>query len=318
MGRPHEGPRSGAIEIALFASSATPSFGYLRRNLAISVSAALALVASMGVMGLRFNNFIRGKQLEKQLELARAVQQDLLPKGCARYGEVDFAACCEPAWQVGGDFYDVFPAGENRISLLVGDVSGKGIPAALLMGLMHGAIRSTKVADCGEEHAGACARLNQLLCSRTSVEHFATLFWSYYDRLSEELCYVNAGHFPPFAAGRNGDGVLEIRRLEEGGPVMGVIPLAGYQHGVASFRPGDVLVVYSDGVLEAARADGQEYGEERLLAAIRQNCGRGASELCDEIVGQVRAWVGSGELQDDLTLLVVKAGQSGELEAQMG
>ena len=300
-------PRFDAIEVALYWNSAETEFGGLRRNLIVSVSAALALVASMVVLGLRFRNYVRGKQLEQQLELARRVQQELLPPGCPSCGDLDFAAECHPAYQVGGDFYDVFPGDHSRVAMLLGDVSGKGLPAALLMGLLHGAVRTSYWTGNGADHEEASKRLNQLLCMRTSVEMFASLFWCYYDPDAQKLRYVNAGHLPPFVASRNGNGAPELRRLEEGGPVLGVIPAAEYRQGEIRFQSGDLLVLYSDGVVEAVNAAQEEFGDERLASIIRENWSRSSAEIRDEIMRQVRAFADQEQLQDDLTLLVAHA-----------
>ncbi len=304
-------PRYAAIEIAVPYESAGPSFSQLRRNLVVSVSAAIALLASMAVLGLRLNHYVRGKQIEQQVALARRVQQDLLPSGCPACGDVDFAAVCEPAWQVGGDFYDIFPADGGRVAVILGDVSGKGVPAALLMFLLHGAVRSSAVT--GDRHTlgEACRRLNQLLCSRTSVERFASLFWCYYDPAAAQLHYVNAGHLPPMLARGGDSGLTSLERLETGGPVLGVIPGAPYREGVTGFAPGDTLVIFSDGLVEATNGDGEEFGESRLAELIRGHRGRPAAEVRDAVLERVRDFIGPRPLDDDLTLLVVRAAAAG-------
>lgn len=301
-------PRYAAIEIAVPYSSAGPSFSQLRRNLVVSVSAAIALLASMAVLGLRLNHYVRGKQIEQQVALARRVQQDLLPSGCPACGELDFAAVCEPAWQVGGDFYDIFPADSGRVEVILGDVSGKGVPAALLMFLLHGAVRSSAIT--GDRHTleEACRRLNQLLCSRTAVERFASLFWCYYDPAAAQLHYVNAGHLPPILVRGGDSGPPRLERLDSGGPVLGVIPDAVYREGVTAFAPGDALVMFSDGLVEATNGDGEEFGEARLVELVSEHWRRPAAEIQDAVLERVREFIGRRPLDDDLTLLVVKAG----------
>lgn len=302
--------RGAMSEVALYWDSADSEFiGDLRRNLIIQVSAAIALLGAMAFLGLRFPSYVHGRQLEEQLALARSVQQTLLPSSSPDCGKLDVAARCDPAWQVGGDFYDVFAADNDRVAMLLGDVSGKGLPASLLMGLAHGAVRSSSWAGGRHEHEEATRKLNELLCMRTEVSRFASLFWCYYDPIDAQIRYVNAGHLPPFVV-FNGDGNREPRleRLEEGGPVLGVIPDAEYRQGSVEFRAGDMLVLYSDGVVEAANAEDEEFGEQRLEHLILANRKRPASEIRDEILRQVRAFVGSEQFQDDLTLLVVRAG----------
>jgi len=177
------------------------------------------------------------------------------------------------------------------------------------MGLVHGAGRSSSWAGSRIEHEEASQKLNDLLCMRTAVERFASLFWCYYDPAENQLRYVNAGHLPPFVVtGANGSAEPRLERLEDGGPVLGVIPGAMYRQGSVEFRAGDMLVLYSDGVVEASNAANEEFGEERLARLVLANRKRPAIEIRDEILRQVRAFVGGEQFQDDLTLLVVRAG----------
>lgn len=317
------GLRVNLAEIALYWNSAdTPFVGVLRRNLIIQVSAAIALLVSMSFLGFRWRGYVRGKQLEQQLELARTVQEGLLPSGEPESGSLDVAALCDPAYQVGGDFYDVFTTEDGRIAMLLGDVSGKGLPAALLMGLLHGAVRSSQWAAGVEAHEDASRRLNDLLCLRTSVERFASLFWCYYHPSEGTLRYVNAGHLPAFVINENGGSMPRLVRLEEGGPVLGVIPDASYRQGSVDFRAGDLFVLYSDGVVEATNAAEEEFGEDRLADLLLRHARRPVAEIRDEILRAVRTFVGREQIQDDLTLLVVRAGveasPSGRLAAEEG
>ncbi len=300
-------PRYAAIEIAISAEAAGPSFAHLRRNLVVSVSAAVALLASMGILGLRLNHYVRGKQVEQQVELARRVQQDLLPAGCPDCKGIDFAAACEPAWQVGGDFYDIFPIDGGKISIILGDVSGKGVPAALLMSLLHGAVRSAAPTGDGRTLEQACRHLNQILAVRTSVDRFVSLIWCLYDPQRRRLSYVNAGHLPPLVLRADPDGQTDFERLECGGPVLGVLAEARYIQAETAFGKGDVLVMFSDGLVEATNEDEEEFGEERLRAIIAENRLRSAAEIRDAVREAVRQFLGRRPLDDDLTLLVVKA-----------
>lgn len=309
-GRPGGPPPGGPtlIELALHWEGVAPEFGGLRRNIFISVSAAIALLASMGFLALRFRSYVHGKQLEQQLELARKVQMDLLPKEPLSGGKVDIAAACEPAWQVGGDFYDFYENPSGRITMVLGDVAGKGLPAALLMSMIHGAVRTSSALIDSMSLEEATRRLNDLICVRTSVERFVTMFWCQYDVERGLLCYVNAGHLAPFLVRRNDSGGIEALRLTEGGPVLGVIPGAAYRQAEERFRPGDALVLFSDGVVEAVNEAEQEFGEERLAELVRRNAHRPAAELQEAILEALRAFTGDSEQQDDITLLVVRAG----------
>jgi hypothetical protein len=308
----HPGPRSVVrpapwfIEIAQYRDSASTAYGRLRRDLAVSSLAALGLVGSMIVLWLRFPHYVRGKQLERQTELARLVQKDLLPSSDVVLAPLDFAAECAPAQQVGGDFYDAFPDDHGRIALVLGDVSGKGLPASVVVGLLLGAVRASGWMSGGAEHESASRRLNELLRTRTSLERFASLFWCYYDGAAQTLHYVNAGHLPPMLVRRIDGGELEIRRLTEGGPVLGLLSNADYRQGHAEVRPGDLLILYSDGVVEAENASGEQFDEARLLAVLKENRDRTAAEIRDGILERVRTFLDKGQPQDDLTLVVVR------------
>jgi len=305
-GPPPGGPT--LIELGLHWEGVAPEFGGLRRNIFISVSAAIALLASMGFLAFHFRSYVHGKQLEQQLELARKVQMDLLPRDPLSGGKVDIAAACEPAWQVGGDFYDFYENPSGRITMVLGDVAGKGLPAALLMSMIHGAVRTSSALIDSMSLEEATRRLNDLICVRTSVERFVTMFWCQYDVERGMLCYVNAGHLAPFLVRRDDSGAVEVLRLAEGGPVLGVIPGAPYRQAEERFRPGDVLVLFSDGVVEAADETGEEFGEDRLAELVRNNAHRPAAELQEAIMDALREFTGDCEQQDDITLLVVRAG----------
>jgi hypothetical protein len=294
------------VEMALYLDSASGTFGRLQTNLIVSSSAALGLVASMILLWFRLPHYVRGKQLERQTELARQVQMDLLPAADAAFENLDFAAVCVPAEQVGGDFYDVFSADNARVAIVVGDVSGKGLPASVVVGLVLGAVRASGWMGGGSEHEASSRRLSELLRTRTSLERFASLFWCYYEPESQLLRYVNAGHPPPILVKRNGAGELEIQRLTEGGPVLGLLRSADYRQGQALLCAGDLLVLYSDGVVEATSATGEQFDEDRLLAAIRENSAGSAAGIREEILKRVRAFLDKEPAQDDLTLVVAR------------
>jgi sigma-B regulation protein RsbU (phosphoserine phosphatase) len=299
-------PEPRIVEIALYLKSATGTFGRLRTNLIVSSSAAFGLVASMILLWLRLPHYVRGKQLERQTDLARQVQMDLLPAADVSFDGLDFAAVCVPALQVGGDFYDVFSAGRAGIAIAVGDVSGKGLPASVVVGLLLGAVRASGWMEGRGEHEACSRRLNELLRTRTSLERFASLFWCYYEPGSRVLRYVNAGHLPPFLVGRNGEREFQMQRLTEGGPVLGLLRSADYRQGQAEVRDGDLLVLYSDGVVEATSASGEQFDEDRLLAAIRENVTRSPAEIREEILKRVYRFLDKEQAQDDLTLVVAR------------
>ncbi len=310
------GPRLAAV--AVYLDSVAAAFIPLQQGLTVSCLAALVLAASMAFLWWQFPRYVRGKQLEEQLELARHVQTDLLPSPCSKVEDIDFAASCVPAWQVGGDFYDVFPAGHGRTAFVLGDVSGKGIPAALLMGLLQGAVRSACWWNSTVEHETATRRLNDLLHARTSPDRFVSLFWGCYDPDTRLLRYVNAGHLPPALIRRQADGGFQVLRLDKGGPILGILPAVRYRQGEIRLEPGDTLVMYSDGIVEAAGPTGLEFGEDRLFGSIEKLWALPAQSMRNAVLKEVDSYLASRQPQDDMTLAVLRmeAGEALPAEAE--
>jgi hypothetical protein len=277
----------------------------IRRNLAINCSGALALLATVVIAGLGFRSYARGRRLELQLEIARQVQSELLPSRTEAGEPVRLATLYRPAEQVSGDFYDVFRAGDSRIAIVMGDVSGKGVPAALVMGVIHGAVRSSSWSESTSAHERESAQLNLLLCEKASLSRYASMFWCYYEPLTRRLGYVNAGHHPPLLVGERGHGI-EITRLDAGGPVLGLLPAARYEQARCDVRPGDVLVLYSDGLIEATNPAGEEYGESRLLEFLATADAGSPDDIRDAILASASAFLGTVPPRDDLTLVVAK------------
>lgn len=286
-------------------------------NLAVNSASALALLGCLIVAGVRFRYHLRAKRWEQQMELARAVQRQLLPlSGRVVDGrmasQLGVAAEFVPASEVGGDLFDVFPVGkdeqENRYGFAVGDVSGKGLPAALLLGVMHGAVRSNRWHDSRLEHEGFAERLNELLHASTHEARFATLVWGTYDADRGLLQYVSAGHCPGLLL-RAESGVVE--RLDSTGPVLGLLRMSRYRQEEVAFSQGDVVVFYSDGVLEAANAEGDQFGEHRLKAVLERCPGFDAARVRAAILNALAQFRGTllkaTEEDDDLTLLVLEA-----------
>ena len=312
-------PTSRFIEMALYWDSASEAFVPLRADLIVGCLAALGLAISVAVLWTRFPHYIRGKQLEQQTELARQVQADLLPSPGASFENVEFAAASIPAMQVGGDFYDAFSTGDGRVALVVGDVSGKGLPAAVVVGLLLGAARASNWLEGASEHEASIARLSELLRARTSLETFTSLFSCCYEPKTRELRYVNAGHPPPILVRQSGGAGQSFERLEEGGPVLGVVAGAQYRQSTVSLCPGDLLVLFTDGVAEASKAiddsaaaenSNDQFGEERLLQTIRENRSRSCAEIRDEILRRVHGFLDGSPAEDDLTLVVARVIQN--------
>ena len=297
-------PDSGLhfIEVAINLKGISINFGPLRQDLIVGLSAALALLGTVILVRIRFGGYVHAKQVEKELDAARQVQSDLFPAQNSLVTPVEFAARCIPNREVGGDLYDVFQTGDGETALVLGDVSGKGLPAALLMGLVQGAVR----VSCAGGGAWSChdtaAQLNELLCAKTARERFVTMFWCTFNARTGILRYVNAGHCPPLLV----RGPAEVLRLEAGGPVLGVLPGARYEYGEVAVHPGDLLVIFSDGIIEAADADDEEFGEERLISVVQRNLREPAAEICNSILANVTGFLGRQAAQDDQTLVVAR------------
>ena len=294
-------PTWSMAEIAIYLRGPEGILHPLRRDLLVSALAAMALLAAMIVFLVQLKGYVRGRTLENQLQLARSVQRRLLPED-AREDGIEFAGECLPADEVGGDFYDVFRTESGETVLVLADVSGKGLPAALRMGVVHGAIRALCRGEIASSVARLAASLNDLLREGTSRE-FVTLFWAFYNPQRHDLRYVNAGHLPPLLVGSASG---KSRRLETGGPVLGLLRNASYEEECIRLDGDEVLITYSDGLAEATSLAGEEFGESRLLPVVNSSIQQPAREILRRIMDEADRFVEGGEFHDDLTVLVAK------------
>jgi len=232
---------------------------------------------------------------DQELEEAREVEQSLLPKNLPAMSGVSFAASRLAARSVSGDYLDMLSFGPQRAALCIGDVIGKGLPAAMLMSNLQAAVRAVSGADV--RPADLCARLNNAMRENMPSGKFITFFYGVLDAEERSLNYANAGHGAPLLVRRNG----QIVRLDCGGMVLGVFPDTAYADGTVILHHGDRLVLYTDGVTEARNDQGEEFGEDRLIAEIMMARTLSAAQLKDRLLGAVTAF---GELHDDATLLV--------------
>jgi sigma-B regulation protein RsbU (phosphoserine phosphatase) len=240
----------------------------------------------------------------RELELAREVQERLFPQACPPIAGLDYAGACRPALGIGGDYYDFIRLSGTRLGIAIGDVSGKGIAAALLMATLraylHGQTlcRVTDLAD-------VMVTLNRLVYDSSSANRYATFFYAQYDAPTRGLEYVNAGHNPPLIFRTWGDR-QDILRLETGGPVIGLMPDCCYRQGRVTLEEGDVLVLFTDGITEAMNGDGEEWGEERLTQVIGANRALPARDLIDRITRTSDDFVGGAAQYDDMTLITAR------------
>jgi sigma-B regulation protein RsbU (phosphoserine phosphatase) len=263
---------------------------------------------SLGILRHAINQKIRTQRMEGIFHQARKIQASILPRRVPIYGEFDMAGRSDPMESVGGDFYDFIPITDKIFGLAIADVSGHGLPAALqvrdiYMGLRMGLSRDLKIIRTVE-------RLNQIIHKSTLTSRFVSLFYGELEP-NGVFIYVNAGHPPPFHLMADGT----HRYLEEGGAVLGPLLNAAYERGFIRMSPGDVVVLYTDGIIETeARGRGpgrEEYGVERLIEVVRENVARPASEIVAAVFASVEKFSGGRSAKDDRTVVVVRLPPAG-------
>lgn len=273
----------------------------LRLLQAVGAQVALALENSR-LTATVASEVARRVRLNRELEIAREVQEQLLPQQLPRVAELDFAGRCRPARGVGGDYYDFLALPGGRLGIAIGDVSGKGIPAALLMASLQASLRGQATFGT-RDLAELMERVNKLLCASSSPNRYATFFYGEYESAARRLAYVNAGHNAPMLL--RADGSLE--RLDAGGPVVGLIEFATYAAAAVELRPGDRLLGFTDGLSEAMNPADEEWGEERLCAALRACDGLDAGTTLDRLMAQADAFAAGAPQHDDMTAVMVRA-----------
>jgi phosphoserine phosphatase RsbU/P len=268
------------------------------------------------------------QRLENELAIAQEVQAQLFPRQVSELESLEVHGFCRPARTVSGDYYDFVTASSHKLILAVGDISGKGISAALLMATIHSAVRAYSmenlpqmrepvavgaVAGSGRimatwpegvevSPAALLSLLNHQLYESTPPEKYATLFLGIYDGRMHRLTYSNGGHLPPILIGDDGT----IRRLETGGTVVGLFDNLTYEEGSVEMRPGEIFVAYSDGVTEPENDFG-EFGEQRLIDLVRDNRRQPLAKISEIVTTAVDDWIGDKEQPDDVTLVLARA-----------
>ncbi|MBI1796137.1 MAG: SpoIIE family protein phosphatase [Candidatus Eisenbacteria bacterium] len=239
------------------------------------------------------------RRMESELDLARDIQMSLVPSGPLHGGPWEVHGKVVPARQVGGDYFDYFPLDGSRFAITIADVSGKGVPAALLMSNVQASLR----AFCNGEReiTEAIRQVNRSVARSASGGKFITLFYAEVDHAHGVLRFTNAGHNYPML--RRGDGSIE--ELQEGGLLLGLFDDAEYTYGEASFGDGDALLLYSDGISEATDSYGQQFGEDRLRTIWQSCCALPSSEVIGCLLKDVEKFRGSAGQSDDMTAVVV-------------
>jgi len=241
------------------------------------------------------------ERLQKELEIARGIQQRLLPQHAPEIEGIDVAASNLPAREIGGDFFDFIPVSLDAWGFVIADVSGKGMPAAIFMGLSRTLVRASTTDN--PSAAAAIRQANELICRDSTSGMFVTLFYGVYETKRRLLRYVNAGHNPPLLIRR---GNSEPMALKARGIALGVIHFIDLEERELTLEGGDILVCFTDGVTEAINADHEPFGTERLIEIVMENRQRRAGEIVAAIEKAVMDYAGKEPQFDDITLMVVK------------
>ncbi len=268
------------------------------------------------------------QRLEGELAIAQEVQAQLYPSVITQLDTLEVHGFCRPARTVSGDYYDFLSLNSNKLILAVGDISGKGISAALLMATIHSAVRAYSIEDVSAVHgpvavgsshgaalmlasdsyspdvspANLLTLLNHQLYASTPAAKYATLFLAIYDGASRRLTYSNGGHLPPILLSDDGSSQL----LSCGGTVVGLFDNLNFPEATVRLRPGDIFVAYSDGITEPENAYG-EFGEERLIQLVRENRNLPLERITEIVTAAVQDWIGDAEQPDDITLVLARS-----------
>ncbi|MBN2517047.1 MAG: SpoIIE family protein phosphatase [Deltaproteobacteria bacterium] len=241
------------------------------------------------------------ERLRKELEIASGIQKNILPTTAPDIEGVELAAINIPAREVGGDFYDYVPVDKDHWGLTIADVSGKGMPAAIFMGLSRTIVRASATGNLSAENA--IKHANELICRDSRSGMFVTLFYAILDSQTKNLTYINAGHNPPFLFREGSSGILV---LEASGIPLGVTEDIDIEEQGIHLESGDFLVLYTDGVTEAMNEKEKEFGEDRLKKIIQENTSLTAQDMLNVVQEEIISFAGAQPQFDDITLMIMK------------
>lgn len=267
----------------------------------LNVLTTIASVASIKIEHERLlDERLEKRRMEEELKVASEIQMRLQPVAPPKIEGWDMTAVSFPCREIGGDYYDYIPRRDGRLVLAVGDVSGKGTGAALLMSSVHAAVRAqsqarTSISEVMEE-------INGYIYENSPSSKYLTLFYSVLDPQTGELAYSNGGHNTPLLLRANG----EMVQLDKGGLPVGLMPGMCYDEDRVQFNVGDVLIIYSDGITESVNIRDEEFGEERLIEVVKHNLHRSASGIRDRIDEALTRFVGTAAAVDDMTVMIIK------------
>jgi phosphoserine phosphatase RsbU/P len=264
----------------------------------------LTLLGNVAALRLEQDRLARAEQhrlvMVRELEQAAEIQRGLLPEQAPEIPGFEALGFNVPCRTVGGDYFDFLRGPGGRTGLVLGDVAGKGLPAAILMASLQASV--TALSEDLADPAQILERLDRTLSAKYPSNRFTTLFLGFLDAVGGQLIYGNAGHNPPLVVRGSG----EVERLAATGTALGLFPDLGYRASACALAPGDVIALFSDGVTECARPDGEEFGEERLIAILRAGRERSLEALTEEVRAAIEAWGGGAAFGDDVTLVLVR------------
>lgn len=295
-------PLIGKDKVAgiLLLSGKVAAFRYSSEDLSFLKILANQIIVALENCEL-YRESVEKQRLEEELAVAKKIQRDLLPRELPSLTNFDFAAFIEPSRQVGGDYYDFIPIGDGRTGVVIADASGKGVPAALFTARMQVMIQSE--ARFGKNMDDMMSSINNYLTFSTSSDHFATCFYGEIDDKERTFNYCNAGHNYPILIRKNGS----VESLKKGGLLLGAFAEARYETGEISIKPGDMLVLYTDGLSEAMDNNDIEYGEARLIENMVKLRTQPAEIICSMIVKSVKQYASGINDFDDMTLVVIRS-----------
>jgi phosphoserine phosphatase RsbU/P len=273
----------------------------LLKSVATQIGMALEVASLTTSIG---HEIAQRERVNRELEIAREVQERLFPQVLPAVLGLDYCARCQPAREVGGDYYDFFELPGKKLGIAIGDVSGKGIGAALMMAGLQASLRA-QASIAGHNLAELMSRVNRLLYEVSSENRYATFFYAQYDPCNRHLIYVNAGHNPPLVL-RKSDSEWRVMRLDVGGAVVGLLRQPLYTQGAITLEFGDLVVAFTDGVSEAMNVQDEEWGEENLIAVAKTCAGLPAAESVHRIMAAAHAFTAGAPQHDDMTLVLLQ------------
>jgi serine phosphatase RsbU (regulator of sigma subunit) len=269
----------------------------------IGLARAIASQCAVAITNAKlYAEAIKGQRMAEQIRLAGVIQRRMIPEKAPLIPGLDIAATYIPCFDVGGDFYDFLQVSNNGVAVVIADVIGKGIPAAIMMSLFRGAVRAYVDTEHDKDSIEKIInKLNKMACGECKDGEFVALFYAVLDVKEETITYCNCGHEPAVLI-RNG----KIVELDKGGFVLGVEAQAEYEIETLRLKDGDCLLFYTDGLIDAANFDGEFWSRERMLETAKKFALLGAGQMVKNILGYRRRFVGLAGQVDDTSIIVIK------------